>query len=168
MKGAINTINHLPEQSSSFLLHNVFALLSGSGGSFRGDSFSHRYPHVRGGHVRGRSGRHRFLGRGQWRGHRPHPKNLTHKSPKEHVDQVSANILNIAGRISNYTLENRKYKYTCYFANITGKMEYGYCPKFKRGDNSTYTFTKRGAVYLWRPLDVCSWLVYFGDGMLSP
>jgi hypothetical protein len=22
--------------------------------------------------------------------------------------------------------------------------EYGYCPKFKRGDNSTYTFTKRG------------------------
>jgi hypothetical protein len=21
---------------------------------------------------------------------------------------------------------------------------------------------------LWRPLDVCSWLVYFGDGMLSP
>jgi hypothetical protein len=20
-------------------------------------------------------------------------------------------------------------------------------------------------VYLWRPLDVCSWLVYFGDGM---
>jgi hypothetical protein len=20
---------------------------------------------------------------------------------------------------------------------------------------------------LWRPLDVCSWLVYFGDGMLS-
>jgi hypothetical protein len=45
LKGAINTINHLPEQSSSFLLHNVFALLSGSGGSFRGDSFSHRYPH---------------------------------------------------------------------------------------------------------------------------
>jgi hypothetical protein len=21
---------------------------------------------------------------------------------------------------------------------------------------------------LWRPLDVCSWLFYFGDGMLSP
>ena len=21
---------------------------------------------------------------------------------------------------------------------------------------------------LWQPLDVCSWLVYFGDGMLSP
>jgi hypothetical protein len=21
---------------------------------------------------------------------------------------------------------------------------------------------------LWGPLDVCSWLVYFGDGMLSP
>jgi hypothetical protein len=21
---------------------------------------------------------------------------------------------------------------------------------------------------LWRPLDVCYWLVYFGDGMLSP
>jgi hypothetical protein len=28
--------------------------------------------------------------------------------------------------------------------------------------------TKRGIVYLWGPLDVCSWLVYFGDGMLSP
>jgi len=28
LKGAINTINHLPEQPSSFLLHNVFAMLS--------------------------------------------------------------------------------------------------------------------------------------------
>jgi hypothetical protein len=26
--------------------------------------------------------------------------------------------------------------------------EYGCCPKFKRGENSTYTFMKRGAVYL--------------------
>jgi len=26
--------------------------------------------------------------------------------------------------------------------------EYGFCPKFKRGDNSTYTFTKREIVYL--------------------
>jgi hypothetical protein len=26
--------------------------------------------------------------------------------------------------------------------------EYGCCPKFKRGDDSTYTFTKRGVVYL--------------------
>jgi hypothetical protein len=26
--------------------------------------------------------------------------------------------------------------------------EYGCCPKFKRGDNSTYTFTKRGVMYL--------------------
>jgi hypothetical protein len=26
--------------------------------------------------------------------------------------------------------------------------EYGCCPKFKRGDNSTYTFTKRGSMYL--------------------
>jgi hypothetical protein len=26
--------------------------------------------------------------------------------------------------------------------------EYGYCPKFKRGDNSTYTFTNRGGMYL--------------------
>jgi hypothetical protein len=26
--------------------------------------------------------------------------------------------------------------------------EYGCCPKFKRGDNSTYTFTKRGACTL--------------------
>jgi hypothetical protein len=28
--------------------------------------------------------------------------------------------------------------------------EYGCCPKFKRGDNSTYTFTKRGGMYLVR------------------
>jgi hypothetical protein len=26
--------------------------------------------------------------------------------------------------------------------------EYGCCPKFKRGDNSTYTFTKREGMYL--------------------
>jgi hypothetical protein len=26
--------------------------------------------------------------------------------------------------------------------------EYGCCPKFKRGDNSTYTFMKRGGMYL--------------------
>ena len=26
--------------------------------------------------------------------------------------------------------------------------EYCCCPKFKRGDNSTYTFTKRGEMYL--------------------
>ena len=26
--------------------------------------------------------------------------------------------------------------------------EYGCCLKFRRGDNSTYTFTKRGVVYL--------------------
>jgi hypothetical protein len=26
--------------------------------------------------------------------------------------------------------------------------EYGCCPKFGRGDNSTYTFMKRGVVYL--------------------
>ena len=26
--------------------------------------------------------------------------------------------------------------------------EYGCCPKFKRRDNSAYTFTKRGVVYL--------------------
>jgi hypothetical protein len=27
--------------------------------------------------------------------------------------------------------------------------EYGCCPKFKRGDNSTYTFTKRGGMYMY-------------------
>jgi hypothetical protein len=26
--------------------------------------------------------------------------------------------------------------------------KYGRCPKFGRGDNSTYTFTKKGGVYL--------------------
>jgi hypothetical protein len=29
--------------------------------------------------------------------------------------------------------------------------EYGCCPKFKRGDNSTYTFTKREGMYLVSP-----------------
>jgi hypothetical protein len=29
--------------------------------------------------------------------------------------------------------------------------EYGCCPKFKRGDNSTYTFTKRGVVFGQQP-----------------
>jgi hypothetical protein len=48
------------------------------------------------------------------------------------------------------------------------KKEYRCCLKFRRGGNSTYTFTKRGVVYLWWPLDVCSWWVYFGDGMLCP
>ncbi len=85
LKGAINTINHLPEHPSSFLLHNVIALLSGSGGSFRGDSFGHRYPRGRGGPLRGGSFSHRFLGRGQGRGHRPHPKNLTHNSHQKNM-----------------------------------------------------------------------------------
>jgi hypothetical protein len=29
--------------------------------------------------------------------------------------------------------------------------DYGCCPKFKRRDNSTYTFTKRGGMYLVSP-----------------
>ena len=59
--------------------------------------------------------------------------------------------------------------YTVVVHNLQMCMkEYRCCLKFRRGDNSTYTFTKRGVVYLWRPLDVCSWLVYFGNGMLSP
>jgi hypothetical protein len=29
--------------------------------------------------------------------------------------------------------------------------EYGCCPNFKRGDDSTYTFKKRGVVYLVTP-----------------
>jgi hypothetical protein len=59
--------------------------------------------------------------------------------------------------------------YTVVVHNLQMCMkEYRCCLKFRRGDNSSYTFTKRGVMYLWRPLDVCSWLVYFGDGMLSP
>jgi hypothetical protein len=58
--------------------------------------------------------------------------------------------------------------YTVVVHNLQMCMkEYRCCLKFRRGDNSTNTFTKRGVVYLWRPLDVCSWLFYFGDGMLS-
>jgi hypothetical protein len=35
--------------------------------------------------------------------------------------------------------------YTVVVHNLQMCMkEYGYCPKFERGDNSTYTFTKRG------------------------
>ena len=39
--------------------------------------------------------------------------------------------------------------YTLVVHNLQMCMkEYGCCPKFKRGDNSTCTFTKRGGVYL--------------------
>jgi hypothetical protein len=38
-----------------------------------------------GGPLRGRSGKHRFLGRGQGRGHRPHPKNSTHNSHQKNM-----------------------------------------------------------------------------------
>jgi hypothetical protein len=35
--------------------------------------------------------------------------------------------------------------YTVVKHNLQMSMkEYGCCPKFKRGDNSTYTFTKKG------------------------
>jgi hypothetical protein len=33
--------------------------------------------------------------------------------------------------------------------------EYGCCPKFKRGNNSTYTFTKRRGMYLVSANFVC-------------
>ena len=35
------------------------------------------------------------------------------------------------------------YKFVVHYLQMCMK-EYGCCPKFKRGDNSTYTFTKRG------------------------
>ena len=39
--------------------------------------------------------------------------------------------------------------YTVVVHNLQMCMkEYRCCLKFRRGDNSTYTFTKRGAVYL--------------------
>jgi hypothetical protein len=39
--------------------------------------------------------------------------------------------------------------YTLVVHNLQMCMkEYGCCPKFKRGDNSTCTLTKRGVVYL--------------------
>jgi hypothetical protein len=39
------------------------------------------------------------------------------------------------------------YTFVVYYQQMCMK-EYGCCPKFKRGDNSTYTFTKREVVYL--------------------
>jgi hypothetical protein len=39
------------------------------------------------------------------------------------------------------------YKFVVHYLQMYMK-EYGCCPKFKRGDNSTYTFTKRGSMYL--------------------
>jgi hypothetical protein len=39
--------------------------------------------------------------------------------------------------------------YTVIVYNLQRCMEeYSCCPKFKRGDNSTCTFTKRGGMYL--------------------
>jgi hypothetical protein len=39
------------------------------------------------------------------------------------------------------------YTFVEYYLQMCMK-EYGCCPKFKRRDNSTYTFTKRGGMYL--------------------
>jgi hypothetical protein len=39
--------------------------------------------------------------------------------------------------------------YTIVVHNLQMCMkEYGCCPKFGRGDNSTYSFTKRGGMYI--------------------
>jgi hypothetical protein len=52
--------------------------------------------------------------------------------------------------------------YTVVVHNLQMCMkEYRCCLKFRRGDNSTYTFTKRGVVYLWRPLDAHLQVVYY-------
>jgi hypothetical protein len=64
--------------------------------------------------------------------------------------------------------------YTIVVHNLQMYMkEYCCCLKFRRGDNSTdetVLVLKNPTLLktLWRPLDVSSWLVYFGDGMLSP
>jgi hypothetical protein len=39
------------------------------------------------------------------------------------------------------------YTFVVHYLQICMK-EYGCCAKFKRRDNSTYTFTKRGVMYL--------------------
>jgi hypothetical protein len=52
--------------------------------------------------------------------------------------------------------------FLAWYKQTNGEEKIFYDPK------PSLTFTKREVVYLWRPLDVCSWLVYFGDGMLSP
>jgi hypothetical protein len=51
--------------------------------------------------------------------------------------------------------------------------EYGCCPKFKRGDNSTYTFTKRGGMYLISATSIvdkrrCQVILYFQDFAIFP
>ena len=53
--------------------------------------------------------------------------------------------------------------------------EYGCCPKFKTGDNSTYTFTKRGGMYLCKDptdrrgglTDLCYTNIHSEDVILS-
>jgi hypothetical protein len=42
------------------------------------------------------------------------------------------------------------------------------CVKFHLNPMSRLGGVALTSKTLWRPLDVCSWLVYFGDGMLSP
>jgi hypothetical protein len=39
------------------------------------------------------------------------------------------------------------YRFVVHYLQMCMK-EYGCCPKFKSGDNSTYTFSKRGGMYL--------------------
>jgi hypothetical protein len=82
-------------------------------------------------------------------------------------ERIWSYVKETTSHLQNKLTKNMKL-YTFVVHNLQMCMkEYRCCLKFRRGDNSTYAFTKRGVVYLWRPLDVCSWLVYFGDGMLS-
>jgi hypothetical protein len=47
-----------------------------------------------------------------------------------------------------YWVFMKLYTFVVHYLQMCMK-EYGCCPKFRRGDNSTYTFMKRGgAVYL--------------------
>ena len=41
----------------------------------------------------------------------------------------------------------KRYTFVVHYLQMCMK-EYGRCPKFKRGDNSTYTFTKKGGCTL--------------------
>jgi hypothetical protein len=46
-----------------------------------------------------------------------------------------------------YWIFMKPYTFVVHYLQMCMK-EYGCCPKFKRGDNSMYTFTKRGGMYL--------------------
>ena len=62
--------------------------------------------------------------------------------------------------LADYWSFVKLYTFVVHYLQMCMK-EYGCCPKFKRGDNSTYTFTKRGGCTLQAQLLLNCLLIFF-------